>query len=64
MKKKLSILLTILIMNKKKIKIIYAIEGLISIFIMAQIRDIYNDGQFQKLKQLFYTIERFVYLFL
>ena len=64
MKKKLSILLTILIMNKKKIKIIYAIEGLISIFIMAQIRDIYNDGQFQKLKQLFYTIERLVYLFL
>ena len=37
---------------------------LISIFIMTQIRDIYDDDQFQKLKQLFYTIERLVYLFL
>ena len=37
---------------------------LISIFIMTQLRDIYEDEEFQKLKTLFYTIERLVYLFL
>ena len=31
---------------------------------MTQIRDIYGDDQFQKLKQFFYTIERLVNLFL
>ena len=34
------------------------------IFIVAQIRDIYENDLFKKLKQLFCTIERLVYLFL
>ena len=37
---------------------------LISIFIMTQLRDIYEDEEFQFLKTLFYTIERLVYLYL
>ena len=37
---------------------------LISIFIMTQLRDIYDDEEFQKLKQMFYTVERLVYLYL
>ena len=37
---------------------------LISFFIMTQLRDIYEDEEFQKLKQFFYTIERLVYLYL
>ena len=37
---------------------------LISIFVMTQLRDIYEDDEFHKLKSLFYSIERLVYLFL
>ena len=37
---------------------------LISIFIRTQIRDVYEDDQFQLLKIFFYTIERLVYLYL
>ena len=37
---------------------------LISIFIMTQLRDIYEDNEFKTLKTLFYSIERLVYLFL
>ena len=37
---------------------------LISLFIMTQIRDIFEDSNFQILKTFFYTIERLVYLYL
>ena len=37
---------------------------LVSIFILTQIRDIYDDEEFQVLKTFFYTIERLVYLYL
>ena len=37
---------------------------LISIFIMTQIRDIYEDEEFKKLKTYFYVFERLVYLYL
>ena len=37
---------------------------LVSIFILTQIRDIYDDEEFQILKTYFYTIERLVYLYL